>query len=159
MKKNPKILSPEEIADALTPAMLRCELHHDTSDADSATGNTDWREWLIQQIKVYADSIRGEEVTIEKVGVKKTTKIELVSNNNPIDKGYILLPYIVVIIKTTINGEVVWYKNKWKNFLLKIKHFFVKPKYLRLGTKYRDKKIDASKYGTFKITKDEIQDI
>ena len=45
------------------------------------------------------------------------------------DKGYVWLPYITKTVSTSINGETVWYANKWKNLLLKIKHFFIKPKY------------------------------
>ena len=28
--------------------------------------------------------------------------------------------------KVTVNDEAVWYRNKWKNLLLKIKYLFVK---------------------------------
>ena len=37
------------------------------------------------------------------------------------DKGIIYAPYIPIITATSINGEIIWYKNKWKNLLLKIK--------------------------------------
>lgn len=58
------------------------------------------------------------------------------------DSGYSWLPYIPKVTETSINGETVWYANKWKNLLLKIKHFFIKPKYLKIhiykkvGSKY-----------------------
>ena len=47
------------------------------------------------------------------------------------DKGVVYLPYVTKIVSTSINGETVWYANKWKNLLLKIKHLFIKPKYLK----------------------------
>lgn len=56
------------------------------------------------------------------------------------DKGYIFLPYKIKTEKTEINGETVWYANKWKNLFLKIKIFFIKPKYIKNGSKF-DKKI------------------
>ena len=52
------------------------------------------------------------------------------------DKGFILLPYIMRTTKTSINGETVWYANKMKNFLLKIKRFFYKSKNLKNVEKY-----------------------
>lgn len=48
------------------------------------------------------------------------------------DKGIVFVPYIIDEPKSTdINGEVVWYRNKWKNLLLKIKRFFYKSKNLK----------------------------
>ena len=45
------------------------------------------------------------------------------------DKGVVVVPYIIGEPKSTdINGEVVWYRNKMKNLLLKIKRFFYKSK-------------------------------
>lgn len=70
---------------------------------------------------------------------------------NPKDKGYIWLPYITKTVKTTINGETVWYENKWKNLLLKIKHFFIKPKYLKNVHLYKKKVINSSLYGVIEI--------
>jgi hypothetical protein len=67
------------------------------------------------------------------------------------EKGYVWMPYIVKTTKTTINGETVWYANKWKNFLLKIKHFFIKPKHLKSAHIYSKKTIDPSLYETLKI--------
>lgn len=52
------------------------------------------------------------------------------------NNGYYWMPYVTKIYKMNINGEPVWYANKWKNLLLKIKHIFVKPKYLKHGEKY-----------------------
>ncbi len=49
-------------------------------------------------------------------------------NKDDLDKGYILAPYIIKTVKTSIDGKTVWYANKWKNLLLKIKYFFLKPK-------------------------------
>jgi len=34
--------------------------------------------------------------------------------------GYIFAPFRMKVVKTDINGETVWYANKWKNLLLKI---------------------------------------
>jgi hypothetical protein len=66
-----------------------------------------------------------------------------------LEAGYVWAPYTIVNTSTSINGEVVWYKNKWKNFLLKIKHFFVgKPK---IDPKYFQKTINQNFYGTIKI--------
>jgi len=69
------------------------------------------------------------------------------------EKGYVLLPYKMIIIATSINGEYVWYRNWWKNLLLKIKHFLVKPNYLKNKSKYMNKKINSSNYDTIKINK------
>lgn len=73
-------------------------------------------------------------------------------NNN--EKGYIFAPYIPKTVKTTINGETVWYSNKWKNLLLKIKHFFIKPKYLNNVNVYKNKQVNSSFYGVIKIDGD-----
>lgn len=51
-----------------------------------------------------------------------------------------------------INGEVVWYKNKWKNFWLKLKHFFKKPKYLKYLKKYHNIKSNPLNYKTINMT-------
>lgn len=70
------------------------------------------------------------------------------------DKGYVWLPYITKTTKTTIDGETVWYDNKWKNLLFKIKHFFIKPKYLKNAHVYKNKAINNSFYGVVKVTGD-----
>lgn len=67
------------------------------------------------------------------------------------DIGYVLLPYIIKTTRTSINGETVWYSNKWKNLLLKIKQFFIKPKYLKNKHLYKDKVINSSLYDTVKL--------
>ncbi len=56
-----------------------------------------------------------------------------------------------VTTATSINGEVVWYKNKFKNLLLKIKHLFIKPKYLKHFNLYKDKKVNSEYYGVIKL--------
>ena len=76
-------------------------------------------------------------------------------NKDDLDKGYIISPYITKTIKTSINGETVWYANKWENLLLKIKHFFVKPKYLKNAHIYKNKVVNSSFYTTVKINGDE----
>ena len=73
---------------------------------------------------------------------------------NSRDKGYVWLPYITKTVKTTINGETVWYENKWKNLLLKIKYFFIKPKYLKNDHFYKKKLINSSLYDVIKISSD-----
>jgi hypothetical protein len=72
-------------------------------------------------------------------------------NKEDLDKGYILAPYITKTVKTSINGETVWYANKWKNLLLKIKYFFIKPKYLKNAHIYKNKVVNSSYYGVVKI--------
>jgi hypothetical protein len=62
------------------------------------------------------------------------------------NKGYVLLPYKIITEAISINGEYVYYRNKWKNLLLKIKHFFVKPNYLKNKFKYMNKKINLDYY-------------
>lgn len=70
-------------------------------------------------------------------------------------KGYVYLPYVIKIVKTTINGETVWYANKMKNFLLKIKRFYYKSKNLLNAEKYLNKPVNSSFYITVKINGDE----
>jgi hypothetical protein len=62
------------------------------------------------------------------------------------DKGYVLFPYVIKIVSKSINGETVWYANKWKNLLLKIKHFFIKPKYLKNAHIYKKQIVNPSFY-------------
>ena len=69
-------------------------------------------------------------------------------NNKP---GIIYLPYVLKTVSTSINGETVWYANKWNNLLLKIKNFFLKPKYLKNAHIYSKKQIDSSGYGPITI--------
>ena len=71
------------------------------------------------------------------------------------EKGYVWLPYITKIVRTGINGETVWYDNKWKNLLLKIKRFFIKPKYLKNAHLYSKKTINPKFYQTIKIEKND----
>jgi hypothetical protein len=42
------------------------------------------------------------------------------------ESGIVWLPYVTKTVATSINGEVVWYSNKWKNFLLKSETLFRK---------------------------------
>ncbi len=69
------------------------------------------------------------------------------------DKGFVWVPYVIKTVSTSINGETVWYANKWKNFLLKVKHFFIKPKYLKNAHRYKNKVVNPSFYGKVKIDK------
>ena len=68
------------------------------------------------------------------------------------EKGYVWMPYIIKTLKTTVNGETVWYANKWKNLLLKIKHFFIKPKCSKNAHVYKNKVVNSSLYGVVNIT-------
>lgn len=70
---------------------------------------------------------------------------------NTEEKGYINVPYIMETNSTSINGETVWYKNRWKNFLLKLKHLIIKPntKY----SKYSNNNVNSSYYITIKRNK------
>lgn len=40
--------------------------------------------------------------------------------------AYVYAPFIPITNSVDINGETVWYRNKFKNLLLKIKFLFVK---------------------------------
>jgi hypothetical protein len=54
----------------------------------------------------------------------------------------IYVPYVMVCTSTTINNEVVWYKNKWKNLLLKIKrYFFLNLKISKIGKSIKISKL------------------
>ena len=68
--------------------------------------------------------------------------------------GYVWVPYTIKNVSTSINGETVWYANKWKNLLLKIKHFFIKPKYLKNAHIYKNKPVNTSFYREIKIDGD-----
>ena len=54
------ILTPEQIADALSPAVMSCELLRDLPGSDASTGETDWRTWLIQQIQNWAALVASD---------------------------------------------------------------------------------------------------
>jgi len=76
---------------------------------------------------------------------------------NNIDKedlpnGIIYVPYVIETNSTSINGITVWYKNKWKNLLLKIKFFFKKPNELKRWEAYSTKAINSKYYQKIKIT-------
>jgi len=66
------------------------------------------------------------------------------------EKGYKTIPYINVNTKTSINGETVWYKNKLKNLLLRIKHLVIKPKYKITDSIILDKKVSSRFYKKIK---------
>ena len=72
---------------------------------------------------------------------------------NNLEAGYVFVPYVFKTVSTSINGETVWYANKWKNFLLIIKRIFVKPKHYnaKLHKQYMSKKINPSFYSEIKI--------
>jgi len=79
----------------------------------------------------------------------------MIKGKEYIEPGYIYVPYIIVNVATSINGEVVWYRNKWKNFWLKVKFLFVKPKYLKHVKKYSEKTINPKYYGKITIKENE----
>jgi hypothetical protein len=68
-------------------------------------------------------------------------------------KGIIYVPYVIETTSTSINGTTEWYKNKWKNLLLKIKFFFKKPNELKRWEVYSKKPINSKYYQKIKITK------
>jgi hypothetical protein len=74
-------------------------------------------------------------------------------NVEPIKLGLIWVPWTSVVVATQINGEIVWYKNKWKNLLLKIKFLFIKPTYQRhlKKSRYEIKPINHNLYGKVNI--------
>ena len=72
-------------------------------------------------------------------------------------RGLVYIPYKIETTATMINGQYVWYKNRWKNMMLKIKHFFVKPKYIKNLNLYKDKKIDSSNYMVMNININNIK--
>ena len=51
-----------------------------------------------------------------------------------------------------INGEYVWYKNKWKNFLLKFKRLFIKADYEIRLKNFPTKEINPKLYRKINIT-------
>ena len=71
-------------------------------------------------------------------------------SDNQKQEGYVMLPYTIVTVKTTVNGETVWYKNKFKNFLLRVKNFFHKSKNLKNHERYSKIKVDPKMYGVIK---------
>jgi hypothetical protein len=81
--------------------------------------------------------------------------MELFCKSTPEDiiEGYVLMPYTIKIVSTSINSETVWYLKKWKNLLLKIKHFFIKPKYLK-NVHFYKRPVNSSFYDVVKITGD-----
>lgn len=61
----------------------------------------------------------------------------------------IRIPYTTKIVKIMINGEIIWYANRWDNLLLNIKHIFVKPKHLNNTDFHKTKMvINPSFYNT-----------
>lgn len=70
-----------------------------------------------------------------------------------IKPGIMLAPYVTIVEATVINGEIVWYRNKWKNLLLKIKHLFFKPKYLKHKwmSKYAENPVNPNFYSALTI--------
>lgn len=86
--------------------------------------------------------------------IMKITQQCLIQMINNKDKGIVWVPYTIKTVSTSINGETVWYANKWKNILLKIKHFFIKPKYLKNTHIYKNKPVNSSFYKEIKIDGD-----
>lgn len=76
---------------------------------------------------------------------------QIIKKTDDSNSGIIFVPYIFLTVATYINNEPVWYRNKWKNFFLKIKYFFIKPKYLKNHHLFPKKKINESYYQTVKL--------
>ena len=68
------------------------------------------------------------------------------------DPGNVLAPYILKTVSTSVNGETVWYANKWKNLCLKIKRCFIKSK-LKYPTNLKDIKISKEKFNPINLIK------
>jgi len=60
------------------------------------------------------------------------------------DPGYLYVPYLIKIPTDR-------HRNKWKNFLLKIKNIFFNSHYSKNSKKYSNKKIDPSYYKKINI--------
>ena len=56
-------------------------------------------------------------------------------------QGIAYAPYIPVATATDVNGEIIWYRNKWKNLWLKFKRLFYKSKNYKDHMKYMNRKI------------------
>mgnify|MGYP003425451452 CR=1 FL=1 len=56
-------------------------------------------------------------------------------------QGIAHAPYIPVATATNVNGEIIWYRNKWKNLWLKFKRLFYKSKNYKDHMKYMNRKI------------------
>ena len=80
-----------------------------------------------------------------------------ISNNE--DHGVIYCPYRIVTTKITVNNRVVWHRNKFINFLLKIKFFYIKSPYFykfgcripEMASRYGNRTINPSYYGKIEI--------
>jgi hypothetical protein len=97
----------------------------------------------------------GSETHISPAGHYNHITLEEFKNKQiDLEAGMIWVPWVPLTVSTTINGEVVWYKNKWKNLLLKIKFLFIKPKYLKRLKNYQTKPINPKFYGKLEFKKD-----
>lgn len=67
------------------------------------------------------------------------------------EQGIVYAPYTLQTNLMDVNGEVVWYRNKWKNLWLKFKRLFYKSKNYKVYGKCANKKIEESRYGTIKV--------
>lgn len=70
------------------------------------------------------------------------------------EQGVVYAPCIPVANATSVNGEIVWYRNKWKNLWLRFKRLFYKSKNYKAHMKYLNRKVDTKFYGTINITKE-----
>jgi hypothetical protein len=68
--------------------------------------------------------------------------------DNKVNEGYVFVPYIIKPVSTSINSKTVWYSNKIKNLILKIKHIFIKSKGIESLNYIKNKKINTSFYQT-----------
>ena len=68
------------------------------------------------------------------------------------ESGLVYVPYVIGEPRSTsINGITVWYKNKWKNFFLKIKFLFFKPKELKSFEQYRKNPVNPKFYSKINV--------
>lgn len=78
--------------------------------------------------------------------------MEVFKSKERISSGIIYAPYTLKTTSTSVNGEIVWYANKWKNLLLKIKHFFIKPKCFKKASIYSKTLVNPAFYEVVRIT-------
>lgn len=63
------------------------------------------------------------------------------------------MPYVAKTVSVSVNGETVWHANVWKNLCLKIRRFFIRPKYMKNADAYKNKQVNPGFYCTIEISK------
>jgi hypothetical protein len=69
------------------------------------------------------------------------------------EKGIVWMPYVAKTVSVSVNGETVWHANVWKNLCLKIRRFFIRPKYMKNADAYKNKQVNPGFYCTIEISK------